>query len=167
MILCWITKMENLWQRYSGKEAAGKRQPSGTICGSAAVPPTIFTPLSYTGLNPLRTPQPLPVASVFKGTILFVPEGRLSAGYWRRHKAQNPLERTQPRAKRAMQGSYRIVAFAGQLFSRTGQFLQMGPDPRDVVPSCKLFSKRPCRVGREVVVKSWIVRDRVDMSTGQ
>lgn len=43
----------------------------------------------------------------------------------------------------------------------------MGTDPGDVVLSYKLFSKRLRRVGGEVVVRSRVARDRVDMSTGQ
>lgn len=30
---------------------------------------------------------------------------------------------------------------------------------------CKLFPKSLCRAGREVVVRSWVARDRIDMST--
>lgn len=70
-------------------------------------------------------------------------------------------------SKRATQGSYRTVAFSGRLFSRTSQFLQMGTDPGDMVLPYKLCSKRLRRVGGEVVARSRVARDRVDMSTGQ
>ena len=160
--------MESLWQRYPGQETSGKGQPSIghqlgiRICASHHFDSFIM----YWSECSQNSLQQLPVASVFKWTKLCMPDGRLFlSGYLRRLGCSEFSGKNPAYGQTSHWGCYYIVALAGQLFSRMDQFLQMWTDSREVVLSCKLFPKRLCWVGREVVVRNGIACDRIDTPT--